>query len=564
MLIAWMAYAVLFGVLTYGAALAADRIAATWGREQRHVWIVAVIAATCVPVIFATRPRPSAVPPAESGIAPAVTNVPIGLVERVVGPAREPMALRAERIVRAADPYLVRAWAIASLVWLALLARAAITVRRRRAQWRSVEIDGASVLVSPSVGPAVIGAFSPRVVIPQWSLALDAPARLLMLRHETEHIRARDPLLLFGATVATALVPWNPVVWLLARRLRLAIEIDCDHRVLRASAQRREYGELLLTVGARHSAPLPFATSLAERRPFLERRIRAMTTTTPRYPRLVSAACIGLAIVATTAAVRAPRPASLLQRAVPATPVVASPSVTAVTASDVATPETPKLSTPVLPNPVAHVPKTPVEARPTRGGPDTLSVRQIRALIEAHHPSALTGDPDINTITLVLDARGNYVTSLAESRPFAIGFARGRGGAGFGDGVGGGAGFGRGRVGGSGANSVATAQDSAEVKRRLAEVQAKLAEMAKMSGDTLVVMRDQLDDERSRRLAEVLAVAKAKLDSAQTLGANGGLNMPALSRLIDPETMDSVHASGFEPGQLGTTALRVFVVRLKP
>ena len=146
------------------------------------------------------------------------------------------------------------------------------------------------MLVSPAVGPAVVGALAPRVVIPQWALSLDAPARALMLRHEREHIRARDPLLLLGGALATTFAPWNAALWLIVRRLRLAIEIDCDQRVLRASAQRREYGELLLTVGARQSAPLPFATSLAERRPFLERRIRAMTTTSPRYPRLVSAA----------------------------------------------------------------------------------------------------------------------------------------------------------------------------------------------------------------------------------------------------------------------------------
>ena len=79
MLLSWMSYAVLFGVLTYGAALAADRIATTWRRQQRYVWAVAVVVATCMPAIFATRPHASTVPADDPGAAPAMTNVPIPL-----------------------------------------------------------------------------------------------------------------------------------------------------------------------------------------------------------------------------------------------------------------------------------------------------------------------------------------------------------------------------------------------------------------------------------------------------------------------------------------------------
>ena len=318
--LAWMAYAVLFGALTYGAALAADRVAATWGREQRYVWVVAVIVAAGAP------PRSSrARPHASDGTADDVATSrrqPTCRSTRQSQPASSEPHARRSSATRGADasapPTRISParGSVASLAWLALLARAAIAVRRRRARWRSVEIDGASVLVSPSVGPAVIGAFSPRVVIPAVvARARRAGARAHAPSRSRTHPRSRSAAAVWRGASRPRSCPWNPAVWLLARRLRLAIEIDCDQRVLGASAQRREYGELLLTVGARHSAPLPFATSLAERRPFLERRIRAMTTTTPRYPRLVSAACIGLAIVATTAAVRAPRPASLVAQA---------------------------------------------------------------------------------------------------------------------------------------------------------------------------------------------------------------------------------------------------------
>jgi beta-lactamase regulating signal transducer with metallopeptidase domain len=587
MLLAWMAYSVLFGVITYAAALAADRVAATWGRSQRFVWLTALIIAVAVPVVLATRPR---IEPASVGVGQPGPEIDVTLVStHAVSTATttETVRARVERAIGAADPFVLRVWLLASLVWLAVLVRAAIGVRRRRVHWRAVEIDGTAVLVSPGVGPAVIGALAPRVVIPQWALTLDAPARALMLRHEREHIRARDPLLLLGAALATMLAPWNAALWLLVRRLRLAIEIDCDQRVLRASAQRREYGELLLTVGARKGAPLPFATSLAERRPFLERRIKAMTTSNPRYPRLISAACMILVAAATTAAMRAPHPSSLITQQQPAAPksaapVIESPSVTPPTAvtpaleKTVASLPTSTLVPPVLETPAAkpiEVVAPALEPPRLRRGPDSLSVEEIRKMISEHHASALNGDPDINTITLVVDARGNYVTSLAESRPFAMGFVGARGSAGgfavagggrggSGDAVAARAGSGGGVVYARGGASAAGDSATLEEKtRRLKALMEELnARMAERANDTITAA----DRDKKVVIGEQLARAKLELENSQRLGEVLGMNMNALSQIIDPETMESTRVRTFQPGQLGTTALRVFIVRLKP
>ncbi len=581
MLLAWMAYSVLFGAITYAAALAADRVAATWGRRQRFVWLAAIILAVVVPVLFATRPRGAASTAAASQLAPELDVTITSPVVTSSVAASQSIRARVARVVGSADPLVIRVWLLASLLWLALLARAAIGVRRRRAHWRTVEIDGTTVLVSPGVGPAVVGALAPRVVIPQWALGLDAPARALMLRHEHEHIRARDPLLLLGAALAMTLAPWNAALWLLVRRLRLAIEIDCDQRVLRASAQRREYGELLLTVGARRGPSLPFATSLAERRPFLERRIRAMTTTNPRYPRLISAACVVLVVAAGTAAVRAPRPDPLVTQQVPvpaplpkATVPEPAPVASPAPAKPVLT-ETARLATPTSASPVRETPTPKPIAAPVspprlaliRRGPDSLTLEDIRKLIAVHHPSALNGDPDINTVTLVVDARGNYVTSLAESRPFAIGFAGARGGGGgFGVVRGGGrGGSGDVVVGGAGGGAiVARGGASDEV---LAERQAKLKQMFEVMQTRMAQRSSDTVDVAIRATAvpaEQLARVKAELDNSYRAGALMGLNINALSQLIDPESMESTRLRMFEPGQLGTTPLRVFIVRLKP
>jgi len=143
------------------------------------------------------------------------------------------------------------------------------------------------VCISKNVGPAVVGLRSMEVVVPEWITALDASLRAIVLRHEEEHRIARDPHLLFMSTVAVALMPWNVALWIQARRLRLAVEMDCDARVLRAHPSTERYGLLMLTIAQRRSiAPPLFAPMLSEPTSHLERRILAMQPSTRRLARL--------------------------------------------------------------------------------------------------------------------------------------------------------------------------------------------------------------------------------------------------------------------------------------
>jgi hypothetical protein len=599
MLLGWMAYSVLFGALICAVALAVDRVAAMWSRAQRFVWVGALVAAVTIPLIMATRPRSAPSGGALEPVgAPLVTDTTIAVAFRAAAhrPVPERLDARVSRLIAASDQVVIGAWALASLSVLALLARASIGLRRRRAHWRQIEMDGLPVLVAPNVGPAVVGAIAPSVVIPQWSLSLDASVRALMLRHEVEHIRARDPLLLFGAVATTALAPWNPALWFIVRRLRVAVEIDCDQRVLRFSPQRREYGELLLTVGARLSASLPFTTSLAERRPSLERRIRAMTSIRPRHPGIVTAACVALVAVATTAAVRSPHPRSLVTRSAPPSAIALAPVITRapgviapiVTNRGAVTPATPRSAK--LPGaPAAAAGVTSAESAIVRRGPDSLTVEEIRAMIAAHHPSALAGDPAINTITLVVDARGAYVVSLAESRPFEVGGGRGARGRSGGGGVAAGGGGGvargaedsawlsfmaRGRAGGGALDSTIDAQMAAAMKALREKLAAAGGDPSQsipiqkiltttIRSDTIVFDVEARVNLASMRVLLARDSAKQVADT-KLVGELLGLNMPALVQLVDPETIDAVKADIFKPGELGTTALRVFVVRQKP
>ena len=97
----------------------------------------------------------------------------------------------------------------------------------------------------------------------------------------------------------------------MSRQLRLAIEIDCDARVIRAVGATRDYGMVLLAVSERFVKPLPFAASLAAPRLTLERRINAMSASLVNVVPTAALPFGLVALVAITVAARTPRPAPL-------------------------------------------------------------------------------------------------------------------------------------------------------------------------------------------------------------------------------------------------------------
>jgi bla regulator protein BlaR1 len=160
------------------------------------------------------------------------------------------------------------AWSLAnaSRVW-SVIRRA----RRRQSGRKSTVIDGVPVLVTDEVGPATVGLVRARVLLPRWALALPETQRQYVLRHEDEHRRSHDGLLLFVASLPLILAPWNLALWWQVRRLYLAVEMDCDTRVVGALGDAHTYGELLLRVaeaGSRspHLQPAFLGAGMLERR----------------------------------------------------------------------------------------------------------------------------------------------------------------------------------------------------------------------------------------------------------------------------------------------------------
>ncbi len=131
----------------------------------------------------------------------------------------------------------------------------------------------APALVSNAVGPATVGIWTPRIAIPRWVLALPHGHRRYIVQHEDEHRRARDPLVLAMGALPLLILPWNLPGWWQLRRLRLAIEMDCDARVIAALGDPAAYGRVLLDVAAAGRATQSAQPALLGGLGSLERRM---------------------------------------------------------------------------------------------------------------------------------------------------------------------------------------------------------------------------------------------------------------------------------------------------
>ena len=299
MITSWMLYALLVGALVSIAALVLDRLSTAARRPTRMIWGAALIVSVALPTavtlrtILAARSAPVRILPFTITVqSPAVivTANPTGNLTP--------------------DRVLLAAWALLSIVLLMRLLRGVRLLNRTRRTWRDGEVDGTSVRLSPNVGPAVVGLRSMDVVLPEWILSLDEPLRAIVLRHEEEHRRARDPYLLFGSALLRSLMPWNAALWFQARRLRLSIETDCDARVLQAHPSTERYGLLMLTIAQRRSVAPLFATMLSEPVTQLERRIVAMRATRRRLARLTvfGGSAVAVAVLAFACSLQSDNP----------------------------------------------------------------------------------------------------------------------------------------------------------------------------------------------------------------------------------------------------------------
>jgi bla regulator protein blaR1 len=225
--------------------------------SRRWIWFAVIVFSMALPGYYRTHhswditaagsEQPTGAQTVEQG-APQT----LGLTKALLSPIDRDFWARIESY----DSKINRVWLIASGLLLIFAVTNAMRVshvilssRGEQADPRiPTEMDGVPIVITDAAGPATVGVLRSHVLVPRWVLGLPGRQRKYVLRHEDEHRRAHDARLLFVASLPLVLMPWNLALWWELRRLCLAVEMDCDNRVVAALGNPNAYGELLLKI----------------------------------------------------------------------------------------------------------------------------------------------------------------------------------------------------------------------------------------------------------------------------------------------------------------------------
>jgi beta-lactamase regulating signal transducer with metallopeptidase domain len=299
-----MAYGLLVGCLLAGAAALGERVLRSAGRPTRWIWAAALGLTVALVAVAPQRVGPVSGPALAFKISEGVAGPVVSpdgwsravaaaasLASAATRPVRWAIDAAVHAVPQPVDAWLFIAWIGVSVGLFTIFAAVYHRYDRARVRWPLTRVRGLQVRVAPNTGPAVVGLSNPEIVVPGWLLERSPEEQRLVLAHEHEHVIARDPLLLALACIAAVIVPWHPAVWWMLSRLRLAVELDCDERVLRRGVAAKSYGTLLIDLAGRCSGLRIGAPALADESSHLQQRLIAMTSrnTRPSLPRIVAA-----------------------------------------------------------------------------------------------------------------------------------------------------------------------------------------------------------------------------------------------------------------------------------
>lgn len=313
-----MLYSLIVAVLLSAAALCSERILAELRLPRRFVWLAALLLSLALPAYTVLTGAGS------DGLS---VESPRLIIRTPAGGPTTPADSPSATALEIQKPLF--AWpdwddlsALFAVTWLGVSASICVlfslswlSLRRKLSRAEKRVLEGVEVRILDEYGPAVFGFFRPQIILPRWLFAASASLQQIVLKHERAHIDARDQLTLFAALFLVAAAPWNLPLWWQLRRLRYAIEIDCDARVLRDATPETAYAEALLEVQQRR-ARLPFAAiALIEPVTQLERRIRIMMSRKNRrgWMAVTLSTPVAAALLVTACAVNAPETDALIK-----------------------------------------------------------------------------------------------------------------------------------------------------------------------------------------------------------------------------------------------------------
>lgn len=211
---AWLAASMALALLLSAAAWRAERLLQRRRRTTRWLWLAAIAASAILPLAWL--PGVLAAMPAEQA-------------------------------------QLKLGWFVLSSGMLLLLVLRSVWLLSHQRRWQKTSLLGTPVYLSGGIGPCVAGLLRPRIVMPVWLQLIPPRQQALLLAHAQCRLAARDPQLLALAYALIVLMPWNLPLWWQLHRLRFAIEVDCDARMLAHGHALRDYATVLRRHGQYYS-----------------------------------------------------------------------------------------------------------------------------------------------------------------------------------------------------------------------------------------------------------------------------------------------------------------------
>ena len=201
-------------LLLSAAAWRAERLLQRRGRTTRWLWLAAIAASAIAPLAW--------LPGVLAAMPPEQAQLKLG-------------------------------WFVLSSGMLMLLALRSVWLLSHQRRWQKTSLLGTPVYLSGGIGPCVAGLLRPRIVMPVWLQLIPPRQQALLLAHAQCRLAARDPQLLALAYALIVLMPWNLPLWWQLYRLRFAIEVDCDARMLAHGHALRDYATVLRRHGQYYS-----------------------------------------------------------------------------------------------------------------------------------------------------------------------------------------------------------------------------------------------------------------------------------------------------------------------